>query len=440
MRSRNVWQLISKLVTTRRVIQHEYLKLLNEHDFSFQAGDKEPFGLQRKVLDAVNRQFFGTERLKTNKQQVSVWVAKVRENNYQPTACEQDYSQSSKNYQKFGRADQQRVREIVRNQKLTCNDVTTIFSDIKQEDVTISRESVRRFMKMRFDDEPSHVAAVPKPNRIGGLTAHHSRARLKEARFWKRKSRAVINGIWFADESKMMFTVKKNKQIDIQWVFRGDASEANWYDAPRWPGQINLFIAISIRGVEMFELYDKNMGIAEYKQKLPVLGALISTRPDFTFYMHDNAWRGVHPVAELDEHIGRGKWTQYCGKPCTTNSKTMRTPIRKIPVKVPKKRCTCVFPRGPIHASFNPKMNLAEEAFAELGRIIHKNQQADEIAGRKWIKRGPGKKALWKRQIRKAIKQLNKNPLFFHNQYDTFKKRCDAYIESRGKRLKTSKW
>ena len=47
-----------------------------------------------------------------------------------------------------------------------------------------------------------------------------------------------INGMVFADESKMRFRDHPNKQIDIEWCFRGDASEANWHEAPRHCTQI----------------------------------------------------------------------------------------------------------------------------------------------------------------------------------------------------------
>ena len=62
-----------------------------------------------------------------------------------------------------------------------------------------------------------------------------------------------------ADESKMKFRVNMNRQIDIEWVFRGDAEEANWFEDPRHPGQINLFILQSKNGIEFHEIYNKNM-------------------------------------------------------------------------------------------------------------------------------------------------------------------------------------
>ena len=108
------WRRASELAATRRTIQHEYLRMLNEADFSFRAGDKEPYGLQRKVMRSVNQQFYGPTRMKTNPQQVSDWVRRVRENNYEVTSCEQDYSESSQNSRVFFDAEQQRIRDFIR--------------------------------------------------------------------------------------------------------------------------------------------------------------------------------------------------------------------------------------------------------------------------------------------------------------------------------------
>ena len=80
------------------------------------------------------------------------------------------------------------------------------------------------------------VAAKPKGHRVGGNSAHHNKCRLLEAKFWKSQPQEVINGIWFADESKMSLREHKNKMIDIEWVPRGTAGESNWYETPRWPG------------------------------------------------------------------------------------------------------------------------------------------------------------------------------------------------------------
>ena len=93
-------------------------------------------------------------------------------------------------------------------------------------------------------------------------------------------------------------------------MFRGEASEANWYEKPRWPGQINLFIVQSITGIELYDIYKKNMTKQKYKEILPQIGAQINDSETlFKYYLHDNAWKGVQPVAELNRHIGEGMWT-----------------------------------------------------------------------------------------------------------------------------------
>ena len=87
----------SRLETTRRVIQHEFIKELTQAGFTFSQGEAEPRGIQGKVLRSVNEMYHGREKLKTNRQQVSDWVARVRKNNYRVTSVQQDYSKSSQN-------------------------------------------------------------------------------------------------------------------------------------------------------------------------------------------------------------------------------------------------------------------------------------------------------------------------------------------------------
>ena len=110
--------------------------------------------------------------------------------------------------------------------------------------------------------------------------------------------------MWFADESKMSLREHKNKQIDIEWVPRGTAGQSNWYEKPRWPGQINLFIVQSRNGIELYDIYDRNMNKTIYKETLPkIREAIDNSSGDFTIYMHDNAWKGVQPRAELNRYI-----------------------------------------------------------------------------------------------------------------------------------------
>ena len=130
----------------------------------------------------------------------------------------------------------------------------------------------------------------------------------------------------------------------------------------------------------------------------------------------------------------------YMGGPCWKPSKTAFTPKRKQPVREPKKRCNCKFPEGPIHAAFNPKMNLVEETFAEIDRQMLLNQRADAKKGKPWPTKGAGKEKKWVQQLRKAVKQVHQKKHIFQKQYAGYKTRCKAFIKSRGKRLRTSKW
>ena len=160
-----------------------------------------------------------------------------------------------------------------------------------------------------------------------------------------------------------------------------------------------------------------------------------------TSQLHDNAWKGVQPTAQLNRYIGKGKWTKYMGGPCWIPHPTMRTPKTNKPTRKYKLRCSCKFPKGAIHAAYNPKMNLVEETFAKIDRQMLLNQRADAKRNKHWPAKGAGKEVFWKRQLTKAIQQVNKNKQFFKNQYATYKsRRCSEFIESRGKRLKISKY
>ena len=243
----------SKVEITRRAIQHEYLRLLADANFSFNQEDRESWGLQGKVLKAVNKIRYGRDTLSTNRQQVSDWVSRARDNGYQVTSVQQDYSRSFQNRRKFHDFEQQLIRDTVRHQRLKCNEMQSIYSIAKNERISVSESSVRRILRRPFQQEPSMVAAKPKGYRVGGNTAHHNKCRYVEAKYWNSLSQDEINGIWFGDESKMTFREHPNKQIDIQWVLRGEATEANWYEHPRHPGQINLFIVQSINGIELYD-------------------------------------------------------------------------------------------------------------------------------------------------------------------------------------------
>ena len=205
------WKPASELEMTRRTIQHEFLRQLTEAGFSFRQGDRELFGLQSKVRQAVNQQGFGPTRFNTNAQQVSDWCRRVRENNYQVTNCQQDYTSSSQNRRKFWEAEQKRIRDFIREGQLKCTEIASVYSDKMQTQVTVSKSTARRYMKSQLGEEPSHVAAKPKGYRVGGMTAHHNKCRLVEAKRWKAMRQDVIDGMVFADESKMRFREHRNK-------------------------------------------------------------------------------------------------------------------------------------------------------------------------------------------------------------------------------------
>ena len=431
----------SRLETTRRAIQYEFLRELHQSGFSFTDNDTEPRRIQARVLQAVNKIYHGRTKLKTNRQQVSDWVARVRKNNYRVTSVQQDYSNSSQNRRKIFENEQRYIRQTIREDELKCNEIVSVFSDKKNDEISVSESTVRRYLKKPFNDEPSMIAAKPKGYRVGGKTAHHNKCRRIEAEFWNKKRQDDIDGIWFADESKITFRKHLNRQIDIKWVFRGEACEANWYEKPTHPGQINLFLVQSINGIELYDIYKNNMNLTRYKELVPqIRDEINNSSAPFKFYMHDNAWKGSQPKAELNRHIGRGKWTQYMGAPCWKPHKTMKTPITKRPVRVPRLRCNCTFPKGPIHAAYNPKMNLVEETFAKIDRQMIKNQRVDIKRKKPWPEKGAGKERFWKRQLKKVVQQVNKDKQYFRNQYTSYKNRCKAFIKSRGKRLKRSKY
>ena len=115
------------------------------------------------------------------------WVARVRANNYQQTDVATDYSKSSQNAIKFNNTEQKQIRRHVLEDELKCSEVTTWYSSKEDAPVEVSKSTIRRILKRKFEDEPSMVAAAPKGMRIGGNTAHHNRCRLAEAKYWNSK-------------------------------------------------------------------------------------------------------------------------------------------------------------------------------------------------------------------------------------------------------------
>ena len=102
-------------------------------------------------------------------------------------------------------------------EKLKSTQVVTVWSDKKTKQVEVSASTVRRALKRKFPDEPSMLAARPKGMKVGGETAHHNKCRLLEAQYLKAKGQAFVDGMFFADETKIRFREHKNRQIDIEW-------------------------------------------------------------------------------------------------------------------------------------------------------------------------------------------------------------------------------
>ena len=47
---------VPRMEMTRRLIQHEFLRLLTIEGFTFRDGDDEPHGIQRRVMEEVLKQ------------------------------------------------------------------------------------------------------------------------------------------------------------------------------------------------------------------------------------------------------------------------------------------------------------------------------------------------------------------------------------------------
>ncbi len=242
-------------VATRRAIQDTFLMRLNQNNFTFKQGDKEPWGVQTEVLEAVNKMRYGDSMLTASRETVSRWCAKVRENDYKPSHLLSDYTGSAQNANKWTIDEQKKLRKKVLDEKLKCNEVDMLYSAKHQSERSISASTVRRMLKRKFEDEPSLVPVVPKPMKIGGLTAHHNRCRLTEAQNWLSKPQSLINKIWFADEKKVTFREHPNRSIYITWAIRGTAGRTGFYECPRWPGQTNLYLLQSIDGIEHVHIF-----------------------------------------------------------------------------------------------------------------------------------------------------------------------------------------
>jgi len=429
---------------TNMLIQTTAFELLQE-DPTFNFGDDDiPRGLMAEVgrrVNAIQNPQTGN-KLKTSKQTVSNVITKMQRSGWGFVAPQMDRRQTRYNKTIFDESEQVSIRTAVKEKKLKVGQLGTQFSKKKGKDVVISSATARRILKRPLAGKPSMWPAVPKRMKIGGRTDHHRRCRLFQALWIIDKGQDYVDGMIMADESKMRFKINMNRQVDIEWVYRGEAEESNWYEAPRHPGQINLFLLISKNGIELHELYHKNMNKDHYKRLLRSVGQVSKDADiDFSCYLHDNLWRGKQPAHELNKFIGKGKWTQYMGAPCKKNHETQTYKSGK-PRRVDKPVCTCEFPTGPVHAAYNPKTNLVEEAFAEIDAQIKRNHTADQklTPPVKWIEKGVGKKKFWVKQLNRAIKQVGANKQFFIKLYDGYLARAQLYVQSRGKRLRLSKY
>jgi transposase len=141
---------MSKRVAARQAIQLEFLKLLREHDFSFDDTQKEPLGIQKMVAKNVNKMKYGDGTFNVTRQYVSDWVARVRNNGYQLTQVTTDYSATSQNARRFFDGEQRRIRQKAFDGELKCDEVVTVFSDKKQREIGVSKSSVWRALKRKL--------------------------------------------------------------------------------------------------------------------------------------------------------------------------------------------------------------------------------------------------------------------------------------------------
>lgn len=413
-----------------------------------QPGQPLPRGIQKQIRETLEKMTHNGQPILVSKQQVSNWAKRVERNDFDITDTKQDFSSNSNNATKFRAEETRQVRTELQKRHVKSGDIVAVNG--KQ----ISSSSVRRIAKRKFQDEPPLMVSVPKGRKIGGDTAHHNKARLHEAQYWISKGQQFVDGLWFADETKMKFSPQMNRTIDIQWAPRGEAHDANWYDKPAHTAQINLFLAQSINGIEYHKVYNNNMKKVHYTNALKKLRQKVidnrqdDTKETMTCFVHDNLWGDRQPEEQLDRTFGAGKWTRYPGAPCWKPHATQRTPKRGIPTRQYLKRCHCDFPDGPVKAAYCPKTNLVENTFARLDRILLQNQLIDIDAGRApWPRHGltsgeHDRKKFWRGQLERAVDELNQDKGYFQRQYAGFLKRCKMYTsrKSMGKRLNYSKY
>ena len=453
---------ITELEAGRRHIQHlfryaaalspklrvKFLDALKQGRLIHQHGQPLPRGIQKQIRETLEQMTHNGKPIIVSKQQVSNWAKRVERNDFDITDTRQDFSSNSNNATKFRTEEIREIRTELQKPHVKSGDIVAVNGK------PITSSSVRRIVKRKFEDEPPLMVSVPKGRKIGGDTAHHNKARLHEAQYWLSQGQEFVDGLWFADETKMKFSQQKNRAIDIEWTPRGEAHDANWYDKPTHTAQINLFLVESINGIEYHKVYHNNMKKVHYTNALKMLRQKVvdnhqdPTKQTMTCFVHDNLWQGHQPAEQLDRTFGPGKWTKYMGSPCYKDHPTQRTPKTDKPTRLYLKRCHCEFPDGPVKAAYCPKTNLAENSFAQLDRILLRNQLLDIDAGKDpWPRHGissgdADRKKFWQAQLERAVKELDEDKGYFRNKYGSFLKRCKMYTsrKSMGKRLKTSKY
>ena len=77
-------------------------------------------------------------------------------------------------------------------------------------------------------------------------------------------------------------------------------------------------------------------------------------------------------------------------------------------------------------------MNITENAFNQLVQILEKKRKSDLSKGKEWPRRSAGAKAFWKRQIRAAVREFDKDKSWFSNAWDSYLDRHKDIVKQNG--------
>ena len=141
---------LSREEATRFFIQSEFMKLLHDMNFSFEADVKVPRGVQTQVLKNINGRMYDGEPLKTVKSVVSDWCTKVKQNGWRVVAVQTDYTKSSQNRRKFYHNEQKAIRDKCLNDGLKANKIGKVYSEKEQKYIDVSASSARRALKRKL--------------------------------------------------------------------------------------------------------------------------------------------------------------------------------------------------------------------------------------------------------------------------------------------------